>query len=207
MKKLKQESDVKIMTRRGILFVISGPSGVGKGTIRNALLPLVDELKVSISATTRKPRSSEGHAREYFFLTEDEFKELIDQGKFIEWANVYSNMYGTPREFVVKNLEQGQDVLLEIDIQGAFQVKKSMPEGVFIFIAPPTLDDLINRLCCRGQDSPESIAARVAASEKEMSYMKEYDYVVINDKLKDAVKKTEAIIIAERCKISNLNMG
>ena len=207
MKKLKQqESDVK-MTRRGILFVISGPSGVGKGTIKKALLPRMDDLKDSISATTRKPRSSEVHAREYFFLTEDEFKELIDQGKFIEWANVYSNMYGTPREFVINNLEQGQDVLLEIDIQGALQVKKSMPEGVFIFIAPPTLDDLINRLCCRGQDSPESIATRVAASKKEMSYITEYNYVVINDKLEEAVKKTEAIIIAERCKISNLNMG
>lgn len=192
------------MARRGILFVISGPSGVGKGTIKKALLPRVNNLKNSISATTRKPRSSEVHTREYFFVAENEFKELVEQGRFIEWANVYSNMYGTPREFVMSNLEQGQDVLLEIDIQGALQVKDAMPEGVFIFIAPPTLDDLVDRLCCRGQDSPESIEARLAASQEEMSYMKEYNYAVVNDNLEEAVKKTEAIIIAERCKISNM---
>ncbi|NLB51583.1 MAG: guanylate kinase [Syntrophomonadaceae bacterium] len=190
------------MTRRGILFVISGPSGVGKGTIRNALLPRVDNLQVSISATTRKPRSNEVNAREYFFVSEDEFRELIAEDKLIEWACVYSNLYGTPRDFVMKSLEKGLDVLLEIDIQGAMQVKEKMPEGVFIFIAPPSIDELIERLCNRGQDSQESIEARFAASQKEMSYMKEYDYVVVNDNLADAVKKTESIIIAERCKIN-----
>ncbi|HNX29001.1 MAG TPA: guanylate kinase [Syntrophomonadaceae bacterium] len=195
------------MTRRGILFIVSGPSGVGKGTIKKAVLSLVGDLQESISATTRKPRNGEVYGREYFFLSENEFKALIEQDKFIEWANVYSNMYGTPREFVMKTMEQGKDVLLEIDIQGALQVKATMPEGVFIFIAPPSIDVLIDRLGNRDQDSPESIAARLAASEKEMSYMPEYDYVVINDKLNDAVKKTEAIIIAERCKISNMNMG
>lgn len=195
------------MTRRGILFIISGPSGVGKGTIKKAVLPRVGDLLESISATTRKPRINEEHGREYFFLTEEEFKTWIQQDKFIEWANVYSNMYGTPREFVIKKLEQGKDVLLEIDIQGALQVKATMPEGVFIFIAPPAIEDLIDRLCNRDQDSPESISARLAASEREMSYMPLYDYVVINDDLAEAVIKTEAIIIAERCKISNLNMG
>lgn len=189
------------MTDRGILFVISGPSGVGKGTIRSAVLPFLDNLVVSISATTRKPRKNEVNGREYFFMDEDDFKQLITGGKLIEWACVYSNLYGTPRDFVVKSLEEGVDVLLEIDIQGAMQVREKMPEGVFIFIAPPSIEELIERLCNRGQDSPESIEARFAASREEMTHMKEYDYVVINDNLADAVKKTESIIIAERCKI------
>ncbi len=194
-------------TRKGILFVISGPSGVGKGTIKEAVLPEVGALLESISATTRQPRGNEVNGREYFFLTPGEFNNWIQQDKFIEWANVYSNMYGTPREFVLKNLEQGNDVLLEIDIQGALQVKATMPEGVFIFIAPPSIEDLVNRLCNRDQDSPESIAARLAASEVEMTFMPQYDYVVVNDNLGDAVARTKAIIMAERCKISNMKMG
>lgn len=194
-------------TRKGILFVISGPSGVGKGTIKEAVLPEVGALLESISATTRQPRGNEVNGREYFFLTPGEFNNWIQQDKFIEWANVYSNMYGTPREFVLKNLEQGNDVLLEIDIQGALQVKATMPEGVFIFIAPPSIEDLVNRLCNRDQDSLESIAARLAASEVEMTFMPQYDYVVVNDNLGDAVARTKAIIMAERCKISNMKMG
>ena len=194
-------------TRKGILFIISGPSGVGKGTIKKAVLPGVGALLESISATTRQPRGHEVNGREYFFLTPGEFSNWIQQDKFIEWANVYSNMYGTPREFVLKNLEQGHDGLLEIDIQGALQVKATMPEGVFIFIAPPSIEDLVDRLCNRDQDSPESIAARLAASEEEMTFMPQYDYVVVNDNLEDAVDRTRAIIMAERCKISNMKMG
>lgn len=194
-------------TRKGILFIISGPSGVGKGTIKEAVLPGVGELLESISATTRQPRGNEVNGREYFFLAPEEFNNWIQQDKFIEWAHVYSNMYGTPREFVLENLEQGHDVLLEIDIQGALQVKATMPEGVFIFIAPPSIEDLIDRLGNRDQDSPESIAARLAASEEEMTFMPQYDYVVVNDSLEDAVARTRAIIMAERCKISNMKMG
>lgn len=194
-------------TRKGILFIISGPSGVGKGTIKEAVLPGVGELLESISATTRQPRGNEVNGREYFFLSPGEFNNWIQQDKFIEWAHVYSNMYGTPREFVLENLEQGHDVLLEIDIQGALQVKATMPEGVFIFIAPPSIEDLIDRLGNRDQDSPESIAARLAASEEEMTFMPQYDYVVVNDSLEDAVARTRAIIMAERCKISNMKMG
>ncbi len=194
-------------TRKGILFIISGPSGVGKGTIKEAVLPGVGELLESISATTRQPRGNEVNGREYFFLAPEEFNNWIQQDKFIEWAHVYSNMYGTPREFVLENLEQGHDVLLEIDIQGALQVKATMPEGVFIFIAPPSIEDLVDRLGNRDQDSPESIAARLAASEEEMTFMPQYDYVVVNDSLEDAVARTRAIIMAERCKISNMKMG
>lgn len=194
-------------TKRGILFIVSGPSGVGKGTIKEAVLPVVGDLLESISATTRKPRGNEVHGREYFFLEAKEFEALIQQDRFIEWAKVYSHMYGTPREFVLKNLEQGNDVLLEIDIQGALQVKATMPEGVFIFIAPPSIEDLVDRLCNRDQDSPESIAARLAASEQEMSFLPYYDYVVVNDNLEDAVARTKAIIMAERCRINNMNLG
>jgi guanylate kinase len=128
------------------------------------------------------------------------------RGEFLESATVYSNMYGTPRDFVESNLLKGRDVLLEIDIQGAMQVKEKMPEGVFIFISPPTVDDLLSRLCKRGKDSVESIEERMASCRQEMSYMSDYDYVVINDDLDEAVKKVEAIIIAERCKTRNINL-
>lgn len=194
------------MKRRGILFVISGPSGVGKGTIREALLKRMHDIKVSVSATTRLPREGEIDGKDYFFLSHDEFKKMIDEDKFLEWANVYQNFYGTPRDFVLKNLEQGQDVLLEIDIQGALQVKNKMPEGVFIFIYPPNIEALAERLCARGKDSRESIERRLAACEEELKHVKYYDYVVVNDDLQMAVNKTEAIIIAERCKIKNIDL-
>ncbi|SHH12891.1 guanylate kinase [Thermosyntropha lipolytica DSM 11003] len=194
------------MKRKGILFVISGPSGVGKGTIREALLEKISDIEVSISATTRPPRPGEVHGKDYFFLSGEEFKKMIAEDKFLEWANVYQNFYGTPRDFVIKNLEQGKDVLLEIDIQGAMQVKNKMPEGVFIFIYPPDIQTLAERLCNRGKDSKESIERRLAACAEELRHVKYYDYVVVNDELEWAVKKTEAIIIAERCKIKNIEL-
>ena len=125
------------MTRKGILFVISGPSGVGKGTVREALLKGRDDIQVSISASTRPPRSGEIDGVDYFFMDRDTFLKKVEEDQFLEWATVYSNLYGTPRDFVVNNLNNGCDVLLEIDIQGAMQVKQKMPEGVFIFISPP----------------------------------------------------------------------
>ncbi|MBO8158524.1 guanylate kinase [Thermosyntropha sp.] len=194
------------MRRRGILFVISGPSGVGKGTIREALLKRMDDLKVSISATTRPPRPGEVDGKDYFFLNQEQFKKMIEEDNFLEWAKVYQNLYGTPRDFVLENLEKGQDVLLEIDIQGAMQVKNKMPEGVFIFIYPPDIATLSKRLCGRGKDSIESIKHRLAACEEELKHAKYYDYVVVNDDLDVAVKKTEAIIIAERCRIKYIDL-
>ncbi|MGI5879748.1 MAG: guanylate kinase [Syntrophomonadaceae bacterium] len=194
------------MSRRGILFVLSGPSGVGKGTIREKLLADRNDIQVSISATTRTPRIDELDGVDYFFMDKSSFVLKQSRGDFLESATVYSNMYGTPRDFVVSNLLKGQDVFLEIDIQGALQVKEKMPEGVFIFISPPTVEDLLLRLCKRGKDSVESIEERMASCRKEMAYMSDYDYVVINDDLDEAVKKVEAIIIAERCKTRNLNL-
>jgi guanylate kinase len=195
------------MTRKGILFVISGPSGVGKGTVREALLEGRDDIQVSISASTRPPRSGEIDGRDYFFIDRDTFLKQVEDDQFLEWASVYSNLYGTPREFVVNNLSNGRDVLLEIDIQGALQVKRKMPEGVFIFISPPSIEALAQRLCGRGKDSQQSIEERLAACEQEMQQMGQYDYVVVNDQVEKACAKVEAIIIAERCRIHNLELG
>lgn len=194
-------------TRKGILFVISGPSGVGKGTVRNAVLSQLDDVQMSISATTRPPRNGEVDGVDYFFTTPGRFQQMIAAGELLEWALVYGNLYGTPCEFVSSMLRKGKDVLLEIDIQGALQVKKKMPEGIFIFIAPPSMEELSKRLCERGNDSAESIQLRLSACQEEMDHIKYYDYVVVNDRIENAVEKVRSIIIAERCRRKNLNLG
>ncbi len=193
--------------KKGILFVLSGPSGVGKGTVKEALLDTMNDMCLSISATTRKPRSCEIHGKDYFFVEENEFKDMIQGDNLLEWADVYTNRYGTPRDFVLENLNKGLDVLLEIDIQGALQVKNKMPEAVFIFLSPPNLEELARRLCTRGQDSEESIDLRLATCEAEMAHIKYYNYVVINNRVDEAVEKVRSIIQAERCKLNNLSLG
>lgn len=193
--------DHATVERMGILFVISGPSGVGKGTIRQALLAQIGDIEDSISATTREPRSGEVSGRDYFFLSETEFRCLIEKDMLLEWAEVYGSMYGTPREFVLETLAGGRDVLLEIDVQGAQQVKSKMPEGVYIFISPPTMAELEARLRARGKDSAQSIERRTAACRDEMSFLPDYDYEVINDELDTAVSKVVSIVVAERCRI------
>lgn len=199
MKKFNQ-----LKREKGSLFVLSGPSGVGKGTVRNALLSTMDDICLSISATTRKPRVNEVDGQDYFFLNKEKFQDWIEHDELLEWATVYKNMYGTPRNFVLQNLQQGKDVLLEIDIQGALQVKKKMPDGVFIFLYPPSLEELARRLCDRGTDSSESIHIRLAECENEMAHIQYYNYVVVNHDVNDAVEKVRSIITAERCKINNL---
>lgn len=194
------------MTRKGILFVISGPSGVGKGTIKDVVLEKITDIELSISATTRKPRSGETDGRDYFFVDEDRFQQLIDNGELLEWARVYNNMYGTPRNFVEDNLNRGQDVMLEIDIQGALQIKRRKPDGVFIFISPPNIEELATRLASRATDTPESIKLRLAACKWEMEQVKHYYYMVLNHELQTAVDTVCAIITAERCKVKNINL-
>lgn len=191
------------MINRGILFVVSGSSGVGKGTINHAVLSQVNNLKLSISATTRAMRVGEVDGRDYFFLTPEEFDLQVKNGEFLEHARVYQNMYGTPKKYVYQTLEKGYDVLLEIDVQGALKVKEKMPEGVFIFIQPPSVEALAQRIQQRGKDSPQSIHDRMAACHEEMPMVKHYDYVVVNDRLDEAVTKVQAIIIAERCRVKN----
>lgn len=195
------------MERTGILFVISGPSGVGKGTVKDAVLKRLNEVKVSISATTRSPREGEIEGQDYFFLRPETFQTMYEQGEFLECAKVYDNMYGTPKEFVKRNLAGGFDVVLEIDIQGAMQIKEKMPQGVFIFIEPPSIEELAMRLGKRGKDSEESVKKRMASCREEMEHSRYYDYLVINDNLQDAVDKVYAIIVAERCRIRKNDEG
>lgn len=192
------------MIRKGILFVISGPSGVGKGTIKDALLRELQDIKLSISTTTRPMRTGEVEGRDYFFLSPEEFSAKLANDEFLEHARVYSNMYGTPRKYVMDNLQNGYDVLLEIDIQGALKVKEKMPAGVFIFIQPPDFEALKQRINGRGKDSPQTIQTRLAASQEEMDMVIHYDYAIINDDLDEAVNKVQSIIIAERCRVQNI---
>lgn len=194
------------MVRKGILFVISGPSGVGKGTLKKALLDNINDLLSSISITTRKPREGERDGLDYFFLDEESFMEKIEQGELLECARVFSNMYGTPRDFVAGNIDKGQDVLLEIDVQGALQVKEKMPEAVLIFVAPPSMQELTIRLTSRAQDSPESISSRLSACENELKHIDYYDYLLVNDDINDSLAKLECIIFAERCRVKNLEL-
>lgn len=189
------------MGDKGILFVVSGPSGVGKGTLCNLLLKRMDNLHISISVTSRPKRGNEQDGVNYYFTTAEEFEEKIKRNEFLEWAKVYNNYYGTPKSVVEEKLEQGCDVLLEIDVQGAMQVKQNMPDGVFIFIMPPAYEELEKRIMKRGTDTQESIKLRLKQAQEELKASSFYDYVIINDDLESAVVKLQAVILAERCKI------
>lgn len=189
-------------SRKGLLFVISGPSGVGKGTICRGLLSCYADVEYSVSATTRKPRTGETHGKEYFFYSKEEFQELIRREEFLEWAKVYDNYYGTPRRYVESIISQGKDCLLEIDVQGALQVKHKMPEGIFIFIMPPSKEELVRRITCRGTEQPEEISKRMKKVDEELTHLEDYDYVVLNDHLSRAVETVRAIMTAERCRVN-----
>jgi guanylate kinase len=182
----------------GLLVVISGPSGAGKGTICMQLLMEMSFLKVSVSATTRKPREGEKDGIDYFFIEEEEFLKRVKNNEFLEYAKVYGNYYGTPKEEVFKQLKAGKDIILEIDIQGALQVKKNFPMGVFIFILPPSLTELKNRIEGRGTDSKEVILRRMESAYDELNYAFQYDYVVVNDRVDIATEKIKHIILAEK---------
>jgi guanylate kinase len=190
------------MTRQGILIVLSGPSGAGKGTICQEVLRELPELNFSISATTRLPRAGEQNGVNYWFVAQEEFKNMIRQDDLLEWAEVYGNYYGTPRRYVMEMLEKGQDVVLEIDTQGAMQIKDKFPDGVFIFIVPPSLDELGKRIHKRGTETPEVIKKRLSCAANELTYAEKYNYVIINDEVNKAVRCVESILTAERCRVN-----
>lgn len=186
---------------KGLLIVISGPSGAGKGTICAEVRKQMKNLVYSISMTTRKPRVGEIEGESYFFRTVKEFETLLEKGAFLEYAKVYDNYYGTPKEYVMDLLDEGKSVVLEIDIQGAMQVKEHFEEGVFIYVVPPSLEVLSQRIFDRGTDSEEVINKRLSLAASELALAHKYDYVVINDELDDAVERVKSILIAETCKI------
>lgn len=190
--------------RKGLLILISGPSGTGKGTVCDLLRQKHPEISYSISATTRQPRPGEQDGVNYYFYTKEKFREMIDQGQLLEWAEVYGNFYGTPKQKVLDRLEAGEDILLEIDTQGALNVMKVMPEGLFIFLLPPSLEELAGRLKGRGTETEESLHRRLGAAVDEIKLATKYRYVVVNDKVEDAQETIANIIEAEHHR-SDLN--
>lgn len=185
------------MKRRGLLIVVSGPSGVGKGTICKELFKSSDDIHLSVSVTTRAPREGEVPGKNYFFITHEEFLDMIENDELLEYAKVYDNYYGTPKKFVMDQLDEGRDILLEIDIQGALQVKDKYPEGVFVFIVPPSMEELRNRIVGRGTETLEAINKRFSSAYDEIDLMSNYDYYIINDTVQNATRKLLSILEAE----------
>ncbi|MEL0649581.1 guanylate kinase [Pseudoalteromonas agarivorans] len=183
---------------RGNLFILSAPSGAGKSSLINALLKKHDDMKVSVSHTTRSPRPGEENAVHYHFVSADEFKALIAKDDFFEWAQVFDNYYGTSKQAIESQLDAGIDVFLDIDWQGAQQVRKIMPSVQTIFILPPSKEELEQRLNNRGQDSAEVITGRMAQAQSETSHYNEYDFVVVNDDFDTALSDIETIVMAQR---------
>ena len=189
------------MQEKGILIVLSGPSGVGKGTVRKAIFSQENtSFEYSISMTTRSPREGEIDGVDYFFKTKEEFEDLIGQGKLLEYAEFVGNYYGTPVDYVRETLDRGKDVFLEIEVQGARQVREKFPDGLFIFLAPPSLSELKSRIVTRGTESEDIINNRLNVAREEIEMMHLYDYVVENDQIELAVERINAIVIAEHCR-------
>jgi guanylate kinase len=188
----------------GFLLVVSGPSGVGKGTLVDRLLVARPECTLSISATTRARRPHESDGVQYHFVTRDEFERRRSTGQFLEWAEVHGHLYGTPRAFVDEHLREGRVVVLEVDVQGGASVRKAQAGSVSVFICPPSIESLRERLGGRGTDTPEVIEQRLAAATGEMRQWKEYDYLVENDDLEAAVERLTAIVDAERSRVARL---
>ena len=183
--------------KKGLLVVVSGPSGAGKGTICQALLEKT-ALAYSVSATTRQPRAGEVDGESYYFISVEAFEEMIEKDELLEWARVYDNYYGTPLKKVEEKLAAGEDILLEIDTQGALNVMERCPDGTFIFLLPPSLEELRRRITGRGTESEESLARRLAAARDEIRLGKRYRYAVLNDTVEAATDRIQTILAAER---------
>lgn len=193
------------MSERGLLIVFSGPSGVGKGTVRQEIFSTPDhKFEYSVSMTTRAQRPCEVDGKDYFFRSREEFEELIRKGQMLEYAEYVGNYYGTPLTYVNETLDKGIDVFLEIEVQGALQVKKKVPDAVFIFLTPPDLNELQERLIGRGTDSEEVIAQRIERAREEIALMSEYDYAIVNDEVPLAAERVKRVIEAEHFRVDRV---
>ncbi|WP_240375247.1 guanylate kinase [Bacillus piscicola] len=189
---------------KGFLIVLSGPAGVGKGTVCGALREKVTNIDYSVSATTRKPRPGEMEGVNYFFKTKQEFEKMIAEDKLLEWAKYLDNYYGTPIENVNNTISEGKDIILEIEVQGAKKVKERYPDGIFIFLMPPSLAELRNRIEGRGTETEDIIDKRMSVAREELEMMENYDYVVENDEVELAVHRIQSIVTAEHCRRERL---
>lgn len=201
---MKQGSNI-LARREGIIFILSAPSGAGKTTLYNSLREVYPEIKLSVSCTTRGRRSGEVNGRDYRFLSEREFNSLKSRGEFAEWAEVHGYFYGTPKRPLDSNIQAGRDVLLDIDVQGARQIKQAYPQAVSIFLLPPSLSELRRRLAARGTDGRDTIRRRLANARGEIKEIIHYDYYIVNRKVKDAVRALSAVVDAERAKTSRVS--
>ena len=193
------------MSERGLLIVFSGPSGVGKGTVRQEIFSTPDhKFEYSVSMTTRAQRPGEVDGKDYFFRSREEFEELIRNGQMLEYAEYVGNYYGTPLTYVNETLDKGIDVFLEIEVQVALQVKKKVPDAVFIFLTPPDLNELQERLVGRGTDSEEVIAQRIERAREEIALMSEYDYAIVNDEVPLAAERVKRVIEAEHFRVDRV---
>ncbi len=189
------------MNKQGLLIVVSGPSGAGKGTICAEYVKAHENCALSVSATTRQPRPGEIEGESYYFISEAEFKDKISQNGFLEHAVFCENMYGTPKDVVLEMINSGKDVILEIEVQGAMQVRAHYPEGVYIFVIPPSMDELEARLRGRNTEGDEAIQKRLYRAKQEFNLIEKYNYVLKNDTIKNATKRLEAVIEAEKCRL------
>ncbi len=190
------------MMEEGLLIIISGPAGVGKGTLCQVLCRENPRLHYSVSLTTRSPRPGEQDGINYHFVNEDDFMAQRNGGQLLEWANVHGNYYGTPARLVEQLRKEGRDVILEIDTQGARQIRRNTNDGVFVFLLPPTMQDLLKRIHKRGADAPDAIKRRYANAFRELEELEKYNYLVVNEEIEAAVLNINAIITAEKCRVS-----